>query len=98
MEYQIDRYSSPGINLSDNFIEKTDKIDHLAKIRQSGNLGNFDSMGPFTAIALFSGSPPSSTVFIYSHAQKDYRHVHVHPKLYRAYKITQIEIRFISSR
>lgn len=35
-----------------------------------------------------SGSPPSSTAFIYR-TQEGYRHVHVHPKPYRAYKITR---------
>lgn len=35
-----------------------------------------------------SGSPPSSTMFIYR-TQEGYRHVHVHSKPYRAYKITR---------
>lgn len=33
-------------------------------------------------------------MFIYR-TQEGYRHVHVHPKPYRAYKITRIEIRFV---
>jgi len=75
----------------------TDKIDHLVKIWRSENFGNFDLLTPFMAIVLFPVSPPSSTVFIY-HTQEGYRHVHVHPKPYRAYMIIRIEIRFISSR
>jgi len=57
-----------------------------------GKFGDPDS----PRVIAVSGAPPTGTAFIYR-TQEDYRHVHVHPKPYRAYRITRIEIRFVSS-
>jgi hypothetical protein len=66
--------------------------------RSSGDSRSAGSSATLTrrAVIVVSGAPPTGTAFIYR-TQEGYRHVHVHPKPYRVYRITRIEIRFVSS-